>query len=163
MDKKEFSRIKDTYNDYREKERKRIIDFIAERNDDQGNPIFSKISGADYSARKYAGGCGSLKYGNRKKRPLTPVYDLSNWKYIETLCRGQYVFISLQCFDLDPGSHNIHVLFDRIGVLFRKSGNIKLENETVSNAFLQMEATNWELPLSDDEINALIDWIIKKV
>ncbi len=161
--KNNFCSIKEAYNECRENERKRIIDFIAERKDEQGNYMFSKKSGADYSNHKHDGGRGIKEYGNRKERPLKPTYNLSNWKYIETCYRGQYIFISLQCFDLDPSSNNIHVLFDRIGVLFKEPENIKFENEMVSNAFLKMESTKWELPLSDEDINSLIDWIIERV
>ncbi len=163
MDKMAFYDIKEKYNELRENERKRIIDFLAKRKDEQGNVLFSKINGADYSKYRYNGGSGSVNYGERKDRPLTPTYNLSNWKYIETKCKGKYIFISLQCFDLDPNYHNVHVLFDRVGVLIEEPQVIKFEGEKVSDAFIRMKITNFELPLSDDEIDSLIDSIIEQI
>ena len=82
--------------------------------------------------------------------------------WIDLNYKGNDILISLQSFDIDPNSHNLHVLYDRIGILFEKDGKILLpDNKSeVSDAFLKMETTNWELPLSEAEMEEMVDYII---
>ena len=83
--------------------------------------------------------------------------------WIDLNYKGNDILISLQSFDIDPnGKKNLHVLYDRIGILFEKGGKILLpDNELkVSDAFLKMETTNWELPLSEAEMEEMVDYII---
>ena len=92
---------------------------------------------------------------------LSIPYDLSNHMYIDLSYKGNDILISLQSFDIDPNK-NLHVLYDRIGILFEKDGKILLpDNKSeVSDAFLKMETTNWELPLSEAEMEEMVDYII---
>ncbi|WP_247924239.1 hypothetical protein [Streptococcus oralis] len=108
---------------------------------------------------------GNKKYtsGSRLSRP----YDLSNHMWIDLSYKGNDILISLQSFDIDPNknknkTNNLHVLYDRIGIMFEKDGNILLpDNKSeVSDAFLKMETTNWELPLSEAEMEEMVDYII---
>ena len=82
--------------------------------------------------------------------------------WIDLSYKGNDILISLQSFDIDPNSNNLHVLYDRIGIMFEKDGNILLpDNKSeVSDAFLKMETTNWELPLSEAEMEEMVDYII---
>ena len=49
-------------------------------------------------------------------------YDLSNHMWIDLNYKGNDILISLQSFDIDPNSHNVHVLYDRVGILFENGG-----------------------------------------
>ena len=93
--------------------------------------------------------------------------------YIDLSYKGNDILISLQSFDIDPNSHNIHVLYDRIGIIFGKDEESddkdgkpddkdgKPDNELeVSDDFLKMETTNWELPLSEADMEEMVDYII---
>jgi hypothetical protein len=86
--------------------------------------------------------------------------------WIDLNYKGNDILISLQSFDIDPnGNKNLHVLYDRIGILFEKGGKILLpDNKSkVSDAFLKMETTNWELPLSEAEMEEMVDYIINHI
>ena len=160
MSKEEFAKIKDAYNTLREAERRKIIDSLANRKDENGKKLFSKILGASYiKPYLYCGGMGKTDYG---KHHLEKTYNLSNWKYIETCYNGEYVLISLQSFDIDPSEHNVHVLFDRIGILLGKPTIDTMQDSgmKISTALTQMETTKWQLPLSGTEIDELIQYII---
>ena len=93
--------------------------------------------------------------------------------YIDLSYKGNEILISLQSFDIDPNSHNIHVLYDRIGIIFweyEESDNKdeELDNKDgepdnelkVSDDFLKMETTNWELPLSKADMEEMVNYII---
>ena len=158
-----FENIKKAYKDCREDQRRKIIDSLAKKIDANGQALFTKKNGKNYSndRYRYSGGSGRINYG---KKRLAPAYDLSNWKYIETRYKGNYVFISLQSFDIDPSSSskNIHVLYDRIGLLFEEPQFLKVypDEMKIKDSFIKMKTTNFELPLNDDEIDNLIDYII---
>lgn len=67
----------------------------------------------------------------------------------------------MQSFDIDPCTKNIHILYDRIGIMFEEDNITKTkENVEVSNAFIKMKTTDWELPLSNKDLNDMIDYII---
>ena len=156
----DFLNIKKKYNTLRENERKKIIDSLASKIDKDGNHLFTKKDGTKYFKKNlYCGGSGKHNYTSNRK--LEKKYDLSNHKYIETKYKGQYVFISLQSFDIDPCTKNIHILYDRIGIMFEEDNITKTkENVEVSNAFIKMKTTDWELPLSNKDLNDMIDYII---
>lgn len=156
-----FLDIKKKYITLRENERKKIIDCLANKIDKDGNHLFTKNDGAIYCRNyRYCGGSGNSNYTSGGK--LKKDYDLSNHKYIETRYKGQYVFISLQSFDIDPCTKNLHILYDRIGIMFEEDNITKTEeNVEVSNAFIKMKTTDWELPLSNKDLNDLIDYIVK--
>lgn len=83
--------------------------------------------------------------------------------WIDLCYKGNDILISLQSFDIDPNNKkSLHVLYDRIGIMFEKDGNILLpDNKSeVSDAFLKMETTNWELPLSEAEMEEMVNYII---
>lgn len=85
--------------------------------------------------------------------------------YIDLSYKGNKILIFLQSFDIDPnknGNKNLHVLYDRIGIMFEKDGKILLpDNKSeVSDAFLKMETTNWELPLSGADMEEMVNYII---
>ena len=94
--------------------------------------------------------------------------------WIDLCYKGNDILISLQSFDIDPNNEkNLHVLYDRIGIIFGKDEESdnkdeesdnkdgKPDNELkVSDAFLKMETTNWELPLSEAEMDEMVDYII---
>ena len=51
--------------------------------------------------------------------------------WIDLSYKGNEILISLQSFDIDPnkkGNKNLHVLYDRIGILFEKGGANKSNN-----------------------------------
>lgn len=162
MDNNGFNKVRNEYFSYREKERRRIIDCIAQKKDSEGKAVFTKVNGKEYDTHNprnlYSGGKGISKYSSGKR--LEKVYDLSNWKYIETSYKGNYVFISLQSFDIDPNSKNVHILFDRIGILYEKPVIKDFDGMKICDAFLKMKTTNWQLPLEDNEINKLVECII---
>lgn len=82
--------------------------------------------------------------------------------WIDLSYKGNDILISLQSFDIDPNSKELHVLYDRIGIMFEKDGKILLpDNKSeVGDAFLKMETTNWELPLSEADMEEMVNYII---
>ena len=82
--------------------------------------------------------------------------------WIDLSYKRNDILISLQSFDIDPNSNNLHVLYDRVGILFEKGSKILLpDNELkVSDAFLKMETTNWELPLPEADMEEMVNYII---
>ena len=163
MDKEEFLKIKEAYKSARTEEKKRIKAFLLSKRDSDGNLIFLKEKDGTDTFVQTSGGSGKPNYssGGTLSRP----YDLSNHMWIDLSYKGNDVLISLQSFDIDPnkkGNKNLHVLYDRIGIMFEKGGKILLpDNKSkVSDAFLKMETTNWELPLSEADMEEMVDYII---
>ena len=160
MNKEEFLKIKEAYKSARTEEKKSIIDFLLNKKDNDGNLVFLKEKDGTDTFVKTGLGCGKRNYssGGTLSRP----YDLSNHMYIDLSYKGNEILISLQSFDIDPNSHNIHVLYDRIGIMFEKDGIILFpDNKSeVRDAFLKMETTNWELPLSEADMEEMVNYII---
>ena len=163
MDKEEFLKIKEAYKSARTEEKKRIKAFLLSKRDSDGNLIFLKEKDGTDTFVQTSGGSGKPNYssGGTLSRP----YDLSNHMWIDLSYKGNDVLISLQSFDIDPnkkGNKNLHVLYDRIGIMFEKDGKILLpDNKSeVSDSFLKMETTNWELPLSEADMEEMVDYII---
>ena len=161
--KEEFLKIKEAYKNARTEERKSIIDFLLNKRYSDGNLVFLKEKDGTDTFVKTSGGYGKTNYssGGTLYRP----YDLSNHMWIELSYKGNEILISLQSFDIDPnknGNKNLHVLYDRIGIMFEKDGKILLpDNKSeVSDAFLKMETTNWELPLSEADMEEMVNYII---
>ena len=164
--KQDFLEYKQGYTNQREIERRKIIDTLAGKADNQGKPLFSKKDGGTYFNRfRYCGGSGLSEYSSGNT--LEVKYDLSNFKYIETKYKDCVILISLQTFDIDNNkkSKNIHLLYDRIGIIYDYDENSKIEvgNTLVSDAFLKMKITNYELPLSQKEREELVREIIEHV
>lgn len=159
LSKMTFAEIKSEYNNRREAERRKIIDFLAQQKDENGRPLFCKADGKSYDTRPYAGGHGLTKYGAKR---FKTAYDLSNWKWVATSCNGIYVLILLQAFDIDPGdTKNLHVLYDRLGICIGNDCNEKtvVDGTTISTMFLKMQNTDFELPLSENDLRELVDYI----
>ena len=171
MNKEEFLKIKEAYKRARLEEKTRIIDFLLNKKDNDGNLVFLKEKdGTDtFVGRSIGHGKPNYSSGGTLSRP----YDLSNHMWIDLSYKGNDILISLQSFDIDPNSNNLHVLYDRIGIIFEKyeeSDNKyeELDNKDgepdnelkVSDAFLKMETTNWELPLSEAEMEEMVNYII---
>lgn len=134
-----FQKIKEQYNNNRECERRKIIDFLINKNNSQ-----LKVS-------KY-GGNGKRNYTSGGK--LSKSYDLSNWKWIVVSKDENEYFISLQTFDRDKNSQNYHVLMDRIGICKYN----KFINKP--DYFNLMKLTSLELPLNDRDLEDLYELLI---
>ena len=160
MNKEEFLKIKEAYKSARLEEKTRIIEFLLNKKDNDGNLVFLKEKdGTDtFVGRSIGHGKPNYSSGRTLSRP----YDLSNHMWIDLSYNGNDILISLQSFDIDPNSNNLHVLYDRIGIIFGKDGKILLpDNKSeVSDAFLKMETTNWELPLSEADMEEMLNYII---
>ena len=170
MNKEEFLKVKEAYKNVRLEEKKKIIDFLLNKKNNHGNLIFFKKTdinknelnkGEDISFVQTSGGSGKPNYSSGGT--LSKPYDLSNHMYIDLSYKGNDVLISLQSFDIDPNKKkSLHVLYDRIGIMFGKDDIILLpDNKSkVSDAFLKMETTNWELPLSEADMEEMVNYII---
>jgi len=171
MNKEEFLKIKEAYKSARTEEKKRIKAFLLSKRDSDGNLIFLKEKDGTDTFVKTSRGSGRSNYssGGTLSRP----YDLSNHMWIDLSYKGNDILISLQSFDIDPNSHNLHVLYDRIGIKFGKDEETDNKNEEsddkdgkpdnelkVSDDIFKMETTNWELPLSEAEMEEMVDYII---
>ncbi|NMD83462.1 MULTISPECIES: hypothetical protein [Streptococcus] len=165
MNKEDFLKIKEAYKSARLEEKNRIKDFLLSKRDSDGNLIFLKEKDGTNTFVRAGRGYGKKDYssGGTLSRP----YDLSNHMWIDLSYKGNDILISLQSFDIDPNNEkNLHVLYDRIGIIFGKNEESdnkdgKPDNELkVSDAFLKMETTNWELPLSEVEMEEMVDYII---
>ena len=161
--KEEFLKIKEAYKNARTEERKSIIDFLLNKKDNDGNLVFLKEKDGTDTFVKTSRGSGWPNYssGSTLSRP----YDLSNHMWIDLSYKGNDILISLQSFDIDPNSKELHVLYDRIGILFEQSKKIPIFKDCytitkVSDAFLKMETTNWELPLSEADMEEMVNYII---
>lgn len=155
-----FHDAKDRYSAMRSAERKRIVEYL------RSDSAFSELSR----------GQGKTSYTS--KHTLDPPYDASNWKWITGRCGGINFLLSLQTFDIDESSHNIHALFDRIGLYLYndksaklKPGYIPIDKQytddgkelLVADYFVRMKKTSFELPLSSDELSALAEYIKQEV
>ena len=117
MNKEDFLKIKEAYKSARTEEKKRIKDFLLSKRDSN---FFLKEKDATDTFVRTGGGYGKKHYlsGGNLLRP----YDLSNHMWIDLNYKGNDILISLQSFDIDPNSHNVHVLYDRVGILFENGG-----------------------------------------
>ncbi|WP_295080538.1 hypothetical protein [Ruminococcus sp.] len=129
LEERTFEEIKTEYVNAREKERKKIADYLK----DNG-----------YSVVGETGGKGRTNYKSGKN--CIKPYDLSNWKWVEASKDGFNYFISLQAFDRDPGSGNYHALMDRIGIC-AYTGEYK-EAHIASS----MKISDIDLPLSETDL-----------
>lgn len=135
-----FIEIKNEYYEARKKERNKISSF------------FSKHE--EFETERPAARQGSKHYksGNR----LVNEYDLRNWLWVCVKRNNVHFFISLQAFDRDPKTGNLHILMDRIGVY------AYVGDYSAYDAQTKMMITNIELPLDNDELKELA-YIMKKI
>ncbi len=128
-----FTVIKKAYTEMRELERKKILGFLIDKGLNMVNTPKS--------------GKGSSNYTNGGK--LERSYDLSNWKWVEGIVDDKKFLVSLQAFDYDKSSKNVHVLMDRIGIC-------KYDKNAKHPDYLNtMEVTSLELPLNEDDLEEL--------
>ena len=130
-----FELIKDAYNQARNVERQNLVKALE-------NYGFIDVIDKQGSA-SYKGG----KSGFEEK------YNLINWKWIDCSKNGFNYFISFQTFDQDIKTQNRHVLFDRIGV-YKYKGEYNPDD-----AFFTMKNSNIDLPLDDEKIQKLIEFM----
>lgn len=135
----DFDKAKEEYFEVRYKQWKYLKDEL------------EKVENVFVSKR---GGCGKRKYTSGKR--IEP-YDLSNWRYIEVVLDDVNFLVSLQPIDIDPSSHNKHMLMDRIGI----SGYVgKYNADTVlSNSII----TDIDLPLDDKKIKRIFYIMLEMV
>lgn len=133
-----FIEAKEKYNEFREAERNKIINYLIE-------------NGHKVSKR---GGKGKPHYSNHGR--LQREYNLTNWKWISFIVGDNEIFISLQAFDRDSVTNNYHVLMDRIGVCsYPKS-------QKNPDYLKLMHVTSLELPLDSKGLTDLYE-ILKKL
>ena len=100
----------------------------------------------DYLINKCSCGRKTYSSGHSLKKP----YDLSNWLWLDAYKDGVHFLISFQPYEIDPNSHNIHVLTDRIGV-YAYTNKYSMEK-----AIANMHVTKFELPLNEDDKKELL-------
>ena len=152
-----FDNAKENYSTLRSLERSRIVAYL--KNDE----AFTNVKGnrENRAIKNYTSG-----------GTLSPSYDNSNWKWIMGQCNGVDFLLSLQTFDIDESSHNIHALLDRIGLYLYKNSDQNPENITidkvfsdngknirVADYFVRMKKTDFELPLSNGDLRKLAAYI----
>lgn len=136
----DFTEIRDQYNELRRKERNIIVNYLR-------NHVFFKNK-AKINARN-----GSQKYNSGQR--LKTKYDLRNWLWIDLAINDVNFLLSLQTFDYDPKTGNLHVLMDRIGIY------VYGDNYSAVDARENMMITNIELPLNENKLEELANIINK--
>lgn len=134
-----FEQIKDAYNQARNVEGQNLVKALK-------NYGFIDVC-ASQGSSNYKGGTKNRKSGFEEK------YNLINWKWIDCSKNGFNYFISFQTFDQDIKTQNRHVLFDRIGV-YKYKGEYNPDD-----AFFTMKNSNIDLPLDDEKIQKLIEFM----
>lgn len=144
LDENNFEEVKTRYHELRNNEWEEIRTKLEEKN-------FTV-------KRRGKAGQGSGCYGkNRYKKGI----DLSFWRWIDFSNKFKnanncdievHYFLSFQPFDKDPGTQNIHVLPDYLGLVVSLN-----EKDLNNNSYLQnnMCILKWALPLSDVNVDEL--------
>lgn len=101
-------------------------------------------------------GMGIINYQSGKNH-LNPPHNLKHHQWIETSKNHVNILISLNPFDMDPHSGNLHHLYDRIGV------QAYLHDNTEQDIRTSMIITRWSLPLSKLEQEELLHFLNKLV
>ena len=92
--------------------------------------------------------CGKTMYSSG--HTLQEPFDLSNWIWLDTCKEGVNFLITFQPYEIDPNSHNMHILHDRIGVY------AYTEKYRVEKAISNMYVTGFELRLNADNKRELL-------
>ncbi|VYU66805.1 Uncharacterised protein [Clostridium tertium] len=121
------------YNEARTEERNKISRFFRTQD--------------DFETEKIAARAGVKKYKSGGR--LMEEYDLSNWKWVCVKRNDVNFLISLQTFDRDPSTGNLHILMDKIGIYAYVGNYSSIDAQT------KMMITNIELPLDDNKLNEL--------
>lgn len=129
----DFLEIKNMYNEERRKQRNKISCFFRKQD--------------DFETEDPAARAGSKHYSSGGR--LMEKYDLSNWKWVCIKRNNVHFLISLQTFDRDPRTGDLHILMDRIGIYAYAGNYSSIDAQT------KMMQTNIELPLDDKKLNEL--------
>ncbi len=138
----EFEKIREKYEKLREEERVKLRDKL-------------EFKDSELKTIK-RGGKGLPDYGQTR---LMKKYDLQNWKWVEVVDDKHFqALISLNMPDVDPGSGNMHALYDRIGIRF--TWFIKAKVGIRADSEKKLLETSWidtgiELPLTDENIEEI--------
>lgn len=131
----DFVTCKKEYENARNFEKNKLMEFFKE----EGVKVLNM--GHGNGSKNYTSG-GTLEVS----------YDLSNWKWVEIEKEEYKYLISLQAFDRDKKTGNIHVLMDRIGIYKYKDYNAM---ETIE----KMIVTDIELPLTEEKLHSLLTYL----
>lgn len=96
----EFNDVRNEYKKVRVEQQKIIFKYLKEKSFLNITEIHNKR------------GSNKYKSGGRFIEP----YDLSNWLWIDLQINKVNFLVSLQAFDCDSSTGNMHVLMDRIGI-----------------------------------------------
>ena len=129
----DFSEIKEMYNKVRTEEKNKIALFFRNHK--------------DFEVEKSAARQGRKEYSSKGR--LGKKHDLSNWKWVCVKRNYVHFLISLQPFERDPYTGNLHVLMDRIGI-YAYSGDY-----SPTDAKTKMMITNIELPIDSHKLDEL--------
>lgn len=137
----DFKDIRDLYENVREKEKHKIIQWLEDENYEVLNMNGEKAK------RPNKTGSGQKHYtsGNTIKE-----FDLSNWKWISVEKNNLEYTISLQAFNVDPKTRNRHILMDRIGIYVCNYGEYNAEE-----CFEKMQDTGIDLPMTEEKFTEL--------
>lgn len=92
-------------------------------------------------------GKGSYQYKYHKG--VEP-FDLRNWKWVEVKSKDGFdCIISLNMLDIDPGTQNIHSLYDRIGLI-------------LSHAPEDWVHTSIDLPLTKEAMDEIAQLVLEQ-
>lgn len=128
---RDFGEIKKQYNQMREQELIKLSNY------------FKKDK--EFKGRHINRGRTIYKSGGR----LRQSYDLSVWKWFCISRNEVQFFISLQAFERDRNSGNLHILMDRLGIYAYVGEYSPVDAQT------KMLVTDIELPLDDEKLRNL--------
>ncbi|MDO5080120.1 hypothetical protein [Buchananella hordeovulneris] len=124
---------------------------------EQRRQLVSALKQAGFKV-KTGGGAGRGRKNYTSGGRLNPPFDLSDWLWVQGSREGTEVTVSLQVLDCDPHSGNVHALLDRIGVdVYRDGDPVDPDDPLYEKA-----TTQFELPLSDEDVAALVKLIEDK-
>lgn len=133
----DFIEVKKRYHELRMEQRNKISRFL-DKND-------------GFEKKAACAGVKNYKSGKR----LEHEYNLTDWQWI-CVTRNQVNFlISLQTFDRNPATQDLHILIDRIGIY------AYVGEYSSKDAQDKMLITNFELPLDELALNELKKILIK--
>jgi len=112
--------------------------------------IVELLKGEAYSVTDGGTAGSGLKNYRSNINKLVPPHDLRHHKWIEAEKEGIGFLISLNPMDTDPGSGNIHHLYDRIGV------QAYIEENTEKSTRTSMIITPLSLPMDEEKCKKLL-------
>ncbi len=112
--------------------------------------IVKLLKGDDYSVTDGGTAGSGLKNYKSNFNKLDPPHDLRHHKWVEAEKDGIGFLISLNPVDTDPGSGNIHHLYDRIGV------QAYIEENTEKSMRTSMMITPLSLPMDEEKCEELL-------